>query len=787
MMDHLPSAVGARGPDLLVPCVCDPPYYDGSDWESFPAQRGFRLLTHGLWPSGIINQDKTSIESGQMAKICQAWLFFGQLIEVFKAANVFVNPDDFVKSDGPNKYITMRSFAQYVAQWKNQAVALSGADRRKIFERQSYIVRKVDQVQEFQLAGHWPFEEGTGLKKETIPFLIEISIVILNETLDRITSQVCGLEHFGSGYKSNDALTENLMKTGWCPSESSLVHSSLDVTTTYLASQLHRKRATGDHSHCSATKCTAFNIRVESYETQHLVCCSGCKSISVDANKLASILREGQTPRACITLTGTETDLQVEVAIETSGPYIAISHVWSDGLGNAEANSLPSCQLRRLYKLALALNLDPNKPPPGIWIDSLLVPVRNGPEKRLALAQLYHYYQQADKVLVLDSDLLQSSRCCSREEQFLRVLFSTWMRRLWTLEEGLLSRSKLMFQFRDGMVSIDDIRDDGYASSSTTCIYRNLQDIFAKFLPNVANTFVRQESQSVQLSHELVTQLLPALQYRSTTKAIDEPVCIAHILGLNVSRLLYIGDVPSRMKELILMMADQGTLFPRHFFFTQEPKIELNGFRWAPKSFMSLSTDDTDYLRSVGASTPARGRYTTCNSNGLYIRGMQCFKINLSGQTLKKVTFVKFHSKPTIIFVVIPVPVGESTNNERFWSTRASEKAFNINPDQHWNTEWQSMLGTSPTHIFILYDSLERGIAVITYNSQGDPSDPDESLFFGHLIGRVNMYDLVCDTGRSIVETDKQVQAALDSAFNPEHSIFAQVTHLEDTQRWYIG
>ena len=173
-------------------------------------------------------------------------------------------------------------------------------------------------------------------------------------------------------------------------------------------------------------------------------------------------------------MTGTGNDPQVEVAVDDSGPYVAISHVWSDGLGNAKANSLPACQLLRIRKLVLAPNVNLNRLSPAIWIDSLLVPVKKGPEKRLALARLYEYYQRADKVLVLDSDLLQASQLCSREEQFLRILFSTWMRCLWTLEEGVLSRPKLMFQFNDGNVSMDDTGDDSYASSKLTRIYYNL-------------------------------------------------------------------------------------------------------------------------------------------------------------------------------------------------------------------------------------------------------------------------------------------------------------------------
>ena len=53
-------------------------------------------------------------------------------------------------------------------------------------------------------------------------------------------------------------------------------------------------------------------------------------------------------------------DLQVRVAASGAGstvrPYIAISHVWADGLGNVFSNSLPRCQIA--YLDTLTKNLD---------------------------------------------------------------------------------------------------------------------------------------------------------------------------------------------------------------------------------------------------------------------------------------------------------------------------------------------------------------------------------------------------------------------------------------------
>jgi hypothetical protein len=62
-------------------------------------------------------------------------------------------------------------------------------------------------------------------------------------------------------------------------------------------------------------------------------------------SELASA-RNGQIPLFAIS--GSDDDIHIRVfPSETTKKYVAISHVWSDRLGNPEENSLPRCQLFR--------------------------------------------------------------------------------------------------------------------------------------------------------------------------------------------------------------------------------------------------------------------------------------------------------------------------------------------------------------------------------------------------------------------------------------------------------
>lgn len=65
-----------------------------------------------------------------------------------------------------------------------------------------------------------------------------------------------------------------------------------------------------------------------------------------------TLLRSQKIPLLNITQTDEDLEsLQVEVVAHTPDTrYVAISHVWADGLGNPMGNSLPTCQLSYILK-----------------------------------------------------------------------------------------------------------------------------------------------------------------------------------------------------------------------------------------------------------------------------------------------------------------------------------------------------------------------------------------------------------------------------------------------------
>ena len=431
----------------------------------------------------------------------------------------------------------------------------------------------------------------------------------------------------------------------------------------------------------------------------------------------------------------------------------------------------------------------------AIWIDSLLVPVNKGHEKRLALSRLCDYYQAATKVLVLDSDLLQASQACTKEELMTRIFLSTWMRRLWTLEEGILSRENLEFQLHDGTVSLSDLGELSDFSTSATAIGRTLEANLLTYLPKIAN-YYRRPAKDFQRQHSVVAQLLLTLEYRSTTKVIDEPLCIAHILGLDASKLVVVDDAHLRMKRLMELFAEHQARFPMRFLFTKESKLQMDGFRWAPASFMTIDPEDIEYLSYSNDSF-----YTPLTDKGLLISGMDSFTLRFRGKTFKKVTYAEADKR---IYAITPVPVGKSClSAERYWTPESSTEALNVDP-ACWNTEMQAMLGKRPEMTAVVHLG-SQGVLVSYYGSEGKAGDPNGSLVYARYISQVYVQELKTESQNFLVEgadssvikftnpawdfaeTEKQMQEALNVVHDPETSTFLHCTAIDRCQRWCIG
>ena len=230
----------------------------------------------------------------------------------------------------------------------------------------------------------------------------------------------------------------------------------------FVASCFHEDVVQWDHASCDGNTCGAGDLVTSGQVTRHVSDSCGCEFLSVDEDLLADCLRKGCLPLLRIKEGMNLDKMSIEVVASTdSTSYVALSHVWADGLGNPSATALPRCQLSRLKGLvddlnfryldmSIELDCPEDAPEMLLWCDTLCCPVVSKEAQSMALRQMYRTYDEATIVLVLDQSFISHRVGGMRDDEAcLRIAASRWMTRLWTLQEGALParKYKLWFQF----------------------------------------------------------------------------------------------------------------------------------------------------------------------------------------------------------------------------------------------------------------------------------------------------------------------------------------------------
>ena len=723
-MDHLPEPhrpLGGTTSKLLVPCRCSPNDVDKGWLGTYPVRKGYHA---NYWGDDLFtniirlpNGSRPSVE--QSTILLQQWLFFGLLNAYHSVYGTEFDGNKYIHSVDEAVYLTLQQLPRDADTWFRTNVNKPMAVRRK---------------QLHEAEGHWMralcffidnFTEGSSghhdhivheHERVVIESSFEILLATLLEALCIVPQSVRFCEWKGNrGLSANEVChaTRRLMNSPtWCPSELKLMDDFFDNGSYYFASRLVRKGAEVGHSVCTTYKCLAFQLKESSYRTAHTTTCKGCREMVIELTDLTAVLETGDenaNPRVRITISDRD---EVEIFVVDEGSYVAISHVWSDGMGHPPGvNSLPECQIRRLR--FLVEQTGPEEP--TVWIDSLCVPANPGHLKRKALAQMANVYRGAKYVLVLDSDLLSIPSSCSNEELLMRIALSQWMRRLWTLEEGVVARPRLLFQLSDRAICLPEPKKSFTDSIAEHCAF-----MISRYLPAEAG----------------VMSVITSLYFRSTSWIADEPICISYILDLRTSVILSIDWLRHdlRMLELYRQITRMNPLFPWQFLFTDEEKLNISPFRWAPKSLLSLGADDVVYLKkSDGVATQTE--------RGLQFRGGQlgtrrpqsCLLSFGEGANIKKCMMITID---TLSYVLCPVPKkGSCRGHGRFWEGNGKQLSLDADPSRDWTKTWQEMYGFRPTGNWGL-------IHENTYGAMVAIDELEDKVLYATYIGSVKMYEL---------------------------------------------
>jgi hypothetical protein len=548
-----------------------------------------------------------------LAAFIQSWLFFGVLEEFL---GVKQDHDEWiVATKKGHRVIRTSHLCEKLDAWRTRIKQL---DR----DQQLEIRAGIDQVLGHMDSMHATLSGTTAdivqavqarsgpYHSDLLPDELNLSLDVLHYTLSLARNVVFPDAPLSlQPYTQSRLVHDQLAKNGWCPSEVSRLNQECSVVSGYFSSRLGVLGSSTIHSNCSHWQCEAWQVNQSNYRTKHVNILCDCTFVGLPTERIAEIIRVGQIP--CLRLPRCGNGLEL-VAIDQSAPirFTAISHVWADGVGNHVANALPHCQVRLIQERvnmianlgSKPLALSDNQP---FWMDTLCIPVGSAfeAERNTAIAEMVTIYRNSGTVLVLNNELNSISVDRSPWELSARITRTTWFRRLWTLHEAVLAK-KTVFQLQDGSVDLSELQTivQGWDDSS------QFQDLLCRLIfleacqPYSKLLLFKSKSLSTR-----VQDIWTAVQWRNTSYQEDETICIANMLGLDLSSILAVSRYESeakikRMKAFILLQKyfPQGSIFQGDYSdLTRPSTTALIGLEWAPQSFVfrtrkpSLEQPDT--------------------------------------------------------------------------------------------------------------------------------------------------------------------------------------------------
>ncbi|KAH7556803.1 hypothetical protein BM1_06237 [Bipolaris maydis] len=177
--------------------------------------------------------------------------------------------------------------------------------------------------------------------------------------------------------------------------------------------------------------------------------------------------------------------------------------------------------------------------------------------------------------------------------KLLAILTPGWMRRLWTLQEGVLAK-QLYIQFADTRQSLGDLIPP-------------VKDMLLQpYLTDLAAELFRLMKRSGYGTYT-IGDVARSLRWRDTTRATDENLAVASLLGIQVLPFL---DLPGD-KRMVFLFKELHT-FPKNILCLLGSKLNIPGSRWIPVSLMSAQNGSKG-----GMEIASRGADATYTSEGL--------------------------------------------------------------------------------------------------------------------------------------------------------------------------
>ncbi|KAI0386348.1 hypothetical protein F5Y04DRAFT_243892 [Hypomontagnella monticulosa] len=439
--------------NILVPCVCDFER-DTGPFSSFPERHGFDLAALEQGSLDIVTEADFGVH-------LQGWLCFSLIKEACRLCRVQFNPYDLVVNMQSNLLISYSKLEIYIWHWcgAGQVIPVSDlTETRAKFCELLYLANSVVNLRNTRSLH--PISEYEEIISMSIMALVDYLAFNVDTIFDLSGVTMGRLE-----WARCQAMDRLLLNAGWCRGELPHLYADCSPVVLLYHSTLGRGRQDKDHSRCTDAACLANQVDGGTYVPSHADTCdhSQCEMIFSPVQDVCEVIKSGGIPivRVLEGRNGLSVDLaRFDLGDPDNMPsYVAISHVWSDGMGNPETNSLRLCQLNRIQKRVNALN-PTSETNCFFWMDTLCVPLESG-VRNIAISRMTKTYAHSTSVLVLDKWLEDSTANTDSRESLIRIARSNWNQRLWTFQEAKLARD-CRFQLYSGPATLDQFSGEEF-------------------------------------------------------------------------------------------------------------------------------------------------------------------------------------------------------------------------------------------------------------------------------------------------------------------------------------
>lgn len=564
------------------------------------------VVPPGVYASRLPIDDNGIIRDLEV--LIQAWLF-GLLHEVF---GELASASDFIdkRDDASPPFITTARLPEIADRWI--AANQEGGDED---ERRALLEHLATSITAVHTLVFRSSQRTKGIEKTiwTAASICETLEYVVLETLDKGTRSLNTM--WGACYDS-DEVGVAMKKNGWCPADVVRWRSaSGGFQALYYLSKVEQPK-TRDHSQCNNDVCSATQYDMSGRTAVHRCLGRDCGMLGVDDEAMKAAFDDGHIGLLDIRGEHDPPTMNIDVVSSQHQPtYIALSHVWADGLGNPAANALPRCQLAYVASIMRQLEIEAGGERLLLWLDTLCCPVTSPRHRQRCLLAMRQIYKNARHVLILDAQLgtfnaadLESVEICAR------LIFSGWMRRLWTLQEGALAQ-KLWIQLKDRVIDLDRVERDVDHIYRTRFIHNQLALILVSGLKRLRNFGYNGRSRHTPD----VVDLKMALPSRSVSVPSDEALCLCTCMNLD-QRAVVEAAVDDRMAMFWNTMLTADRTVPNSILFFTGPRLRRRGLRWAPSSFLG----SVEFLALSRPKVSDEVAKVTSNGLSVQLPGWEC-------------------------------------------------------------------------------------------------------------------------------------------------------------------